>query len=74
MIEFHYVILTDNTAQIGENSGYNTGCVGDLPSFVVIPSHVTIEGTVYKIVSISQHAFLRQHTVETVYIPSTIEY
>ena len=76
MIDFNYVILTQNTAQIGVDTygTYYSGYSGTLPSFVTIPSYTNINGVLYKIIGIAQHAFLSQKSLETIYIPSTIEY
>ena len=70
MIEYNFVVLSDDKAQIGEDTHgkYCTGCNGTLPSLVIIPSYANVNGISYKIVKIAQHAFIGQNILETIYI------
>ena len=63
---FYFKIGDDNTASV--ISGDDANYFGDL----VIPTHVTYDGTIYSVTSIEKDAFLRNSAIISVKIPNSV--
>lgn len=63
---YYFKIGNDNTVSV--TSGEDANYFGDM----VIPSHVTYEGTIYRVTSIEKNAFHRNKAITSVTIPNFV--
>lgn len=70
-----YNILTDSTVAVTGQSEYKTMPRYEyLPENLVIPAEVTLQGKIYKVVSIDQWAFYACAMLKSVIIPHTVTF